>query len=172
MLLKLTWSIVGCVPQWMNAKDVTGLCHWVCVRELPPITPAVVIRDFESNFADTKHDDKNVCQENNCFLQILKGEIQENKHGYLEMPLSFKAHPHLPDNRKLALTQLKHLKKNLDTDPKFKIDYVGFMKGVFKDGNAEKMDIQPQLGKVWYISHQGLYYRRKPAKSRWSLTAL
>lgn len=78
------------------------------------------------------------------------------------MPLPFKACPHLPDNRKLALAWLKHFKRKPDRAPKFRIDYVGFMEGIFKDGDAERVDNQPELWKVCYIPHQGKYHPRKP----------
>ncbi|KAL6473875.1 hypothetical protein MHYP_G00174360 [Metynnis hypsauchen] len=81
------------------------------------------------------------------------------------MPLPFKVRPHLPDNKKLALARLKHLKRKLDRDPKFKNDYVKFMEGVFKD-DAEKVDTQSEPGKIWYIPHQGVYHPRKPDKIR------
>ena len=162
----LGWSIVGSVPQSVNAKDVTGLCHRVSVRELPPVTPSSIIKALESDFADTKPGDKSISQEDIRFLQILKGGIQQNELGHLEMPLPFKVRPHLPDNKKLASARLKHLKRKLDRDSKFKNDYVRFMEGVFKDGDAEKVDIQPEPGKVWYIPHQGVYHPRKPDKIR------
>lgn len=128
----LGWSIVRSAPQHLNAKDVTGLCHRVSVRELPPLTPSSVIKALESDFADTKSGDKSISQEDICFLQILKEGIQQNEHGNLEMPLPFKVRPYLPDNKKLALAQLKHLKRKLDRDPWFKTDYVRFMEGVMQ----------------------------------------
>ncbi|CAI5660104.1 unnamed protein product [Oreochromis niloticus] len=162
----LGWSIVGSAPQRMQAKDVTGFCHRVSVREVPPITPFAVIKALESDFADTKPGDRSISQEDICFLQILKDRIQQNKDGHLEMPLPFRARPHLPDNKKLALVRLKHLKRKLDRDPKFKIDYGRFMDSIFKDGDAEKVENQAELGKVWYIPHQGVYHPRKPGKIR------
>ena len=162
----LGWSIVGSASQRLNAINVTGLCHRVSVRELPPITPSAVIKALESDFADTKPGDKSISQEDICFLQILKGGVQQNEHGHLEMPLPFKARPHLPDNKTLALARLKQLKRKLDRDPKFKSDYVRFMEGVFKDDDAEKVDTQPERGKLWYIPHQGVYHPRKPDKIR------
>lgn len=41
-----------------------------------------------------------------------------------------------------------------------------FMEGVFKDGEAEEADKQPESGSVWYIPHQGVYHPRKPDKIR------
>ncbi|KAJ8364861.1 hypothetical protein SKAU_G00136920 [Synaphobranchus kaupii] len=160
----LGWSIVGSVPQCVNSKDVTGLCYRISVKELPPVTPAAVIRALESDFADTSPREKSISQEDIQFLQVLKGSIQQNERDHLEMPLPFKARPHLPDNRRLALVRLKHLKKKLNRDPKFKNDYVNFMEGVFKDGNAERADNEPEPGNVWYIPPQGVYHPRKPDK--------
>ncbi len=168
----LGWSIVGSAPQRVNSKDVTGLCHRISVRELPPVTPAAVIKALESDFADTRPGEKNISQEDIQFLQVLRGRIQQNECGHLEMPLPFRARPHLPDSKRLALVRLKHLKRKLDRDPKFKNDYMKFMEGVFKDGDAEKADKQPETGRVWYIPHQGVYHPGNQRKSGWCLTAL
>lgn len=130
------------------------------------MTPVAAIKALKSDFADTRSGEKSISQEDIQFLQVLKEIIHQNECGHFEMPLPFKAHPHLPDNKKLALIRLKHLKKKLDRDPKFKDDYVRFMEGVFKDGDAEKADKQPESGSVWYIPHQGVYHPRKPDKIR------
>ena len=111
---------MGSVPQSVNAKDVTGLCHRVSVRELPPVTPSSMIKALESDFADTKSGDKSISRRY-LLPADLKG-IQQNELGHLEMPLPFKVHPDLPDNKKLALARLKHLKRKLDRDSKFKND--------------------------------------------------
>ncbi|KAK5925579.1 hypothetical protein CgunFtcFv8_018091 [Champsocephalus gunnari] len=86
----LGWSIVGSASQRVNSQDVTGLCHRVSVREVPPVTPSAVIKVLESDFADTKPGDKSISQDDIRFLQILKEGIQQNKQGHLEMPLPFK----------------------------------------------------------------------------------
>ncbi|RXN37795.1 hypothetical protein ROHU_001718 [Labeo rohita] len=82
------------------------------------------------------------------------------------MPLPFKTRPLLPENKQLALVRLKRLKAKFEKDPKFKDDYVKFMEGVFKDGDAERAEHQPKAGNVWYIPHQGVYHPRKPEKIR------
>lgn len=166
ILTDVGWSIVGSAPQHVSSKDVTGLCHRISVRELPPVTPAAAIRALESDFADTRPGEKTISQDDIQFLQVLKRNIRDNECGHLEMPLPFKARPNLPDNKKLALVRLKHLKGKMERNPKFKKDYVAFMEGVFKDGDAEKADKQPETGQVWYIPHQGIYHPKKPEKIR------
>lgn len=82
------------------------------------------------------------------------------------MPLPFKARPQMPDNKRLALVRLKHLKRKLDRDPNFKNDYMNFMEGVFKDGDAERAGKEPEPGNMWYIPHEGVYHPRKLDKIR------
>lgn len=156
----LGWSIVGGVSQSVNSKDVTGLCNRISVRELPPASPAAAIKALESDFTDTNLIEGSISQEDIQFLQILEGRIQQNERNHLEMPLPFKARPCLPDNKKLALARLKHLKRKFERDPKFKRDYVNFMEGVFEDGDAEEVDNEPEPGEVWYIPHHGVYHPR------------
>ncbi|KAK0132882.1 hypothetical protein N1851_032004 [Merluccius polli] len=78
------WSIVGSVPQSVNAKDVTGLCH----RTPNQVTKAYHKKIFR-------------------FLQILKGGIRQNEAWPPGDASSFKVRPHLPDNKKLALARVK-----------------------------------------------------------------
>ncbi|XP_067301419.1 uncharacterized protein [Pseudorasbora parva] len=162
----LGWSIIGGTPQCVNAEDMMGLCHRIAVKELPSVTPAAVIRALELDFVDTPLREKSISQEDVQFLQIVKEGVYQNECGHLEMPLPFKTRPHFPNNKKLALGRLKHLKRKLDKNPQFKRDYVLFMEGVFRDGDAEIATEQPDIGNVWYIPHQGVYHPKKPDKIR------
>ncbi len=160
------WSIIGGTPQRVSSKDLTGRCHCISISELPPVTPASVIRSLELDFADTPLGEKCISKDDVQFLQVLKEGIHQNECGHLEMPLPFKTYPHLPNNKKLALVRLKHLKRKLDKDPQFKHDYMIFMEGVIRDGDAEIADEQLDMGNLWYIPHQGVYQPKKPNKIR------
>ncbi len=164
--IDLGWSIIGGTPQRVSSKDLTGRCHCISIRELPPVTPASVIRSLELDFADTPLGEKCISKDDVQFLQVLKEGIHQNECGHLEMPLPFKTCPHLPNNKKLALVRLKHLKRKLDKDPQFKHDYMIFMEGVIRDGDAEITDEQLDMGNLWYIPHQGVYQPKKPNKIR------
>ncbi|KAL6490189.1 hypothetical protein MHYP_G00005340 [Metynnis hypsauchen] len=129
----LGWSIVGSSPWVAKSTEVTGLCHRVSVKELPPVTPAAVIRALESDFRDTNPGDKSISQDDIQFMHLLNERIHQNADGHLEMPLPFKTRPRLPENKRLALVRLKHLKRKFEKNPKFKSDYFKFMEGVFKD---------------------------------------
>ncbi|XP_056236444.1 uncharacterized protein LOC130172051 [Seriola aureovittata] len=162
----LGWSIVGNSSRVANSSEVTGLCHRVSVRELPPLTPPAVIRALEADFKDTYHGEKSISQDDIQFMHLLNEQIQQNADGHLEMPLPFKTRPQLPENKGLALVRLNQLKRKFEKNLKFKEDYIKFMDGVFKDGDAERADNQPKAGNVWYIPHQGVYHPRKPEKIR------
>ncbi|XP_039547080.1 uncharacterized protein LOC120492862 [Pimephales promelas] len=162
----LGWSIIGGTPGCVNSKFGTGLCHRISVRELPSVTPATVIRALELDFIDISSGEKSKSQDDIQFLQVVKEGVYQNEYGHLEMPLPFKIRPQLPNNRSLALGRLKHLKRKLDKNPQFRQDYVKFMEDVFRDGDAEIANEQPDPGNVWYIPHQGVYHHRKPNKIR------
>ncbi|XP_041789702.1 uncharacterized protein LOC121604290 [Chelmon rostratus] len=162
----LGWSIVGSIKPWTSSMDVTGVCHRISVKELPSITPASVIKALERDFLDTNPKEGSVSQEDIQFLQLLSGNINHNKEGHLEMPLPFRERPHLPNNKQLATSRLKHLKRKMEKNPKYKEDYVKFMDSVFEDGDAEEADDTPKDGNTWYIPHHGVYHPRKPEKIR------
>ncbi len=130
------------------------------------MTPTAVIRALEADFKDTNHGEKSISQDDIQFMHLLNERIHQNADGHLEMPLPFKTHPQLPENKQLALVRLKQLKGKFEKNPKFKEDYIKFMDGVFKDGDAERAENQPKAGNVWYIPHQGVYHPRKPEKIR------
>ncbi|XP_056597979.1 uncharacterized protein LOC130433119 [Triplophysa dalaica] len=162
----LGWSIVGSSPKVAKSTEVIGLCHRVHVKEVPPLTPATIIRALESDFKDTNPGERSMSQDDIQFMQLLNEKTNYNADGHLEMPLPFRTRPHLPENKRLALARLKRLKGKLEKNPKFKEDYVKFMGGVFKDGDAERAEQQSETGNVWYIPHQGVYHPKKPNKIR------
>ncbi|XP_068136058.1 uncharacterized protein [Hyperolius riggenbachi] len=162
----LGWSIVGGSQQAASSTQITGLCHRISVKMSLTPSPATVIKILESDFADTSSKERSISQEDIKFLHILEGGIEQNQQGHLEMPLPFRKRPYLPDNRNLALLRLRRLERKLGREPKFKSDYFKFMEGIIQDGDAGRADNQPDLGKVWYIPHQGVYHSKKPDKIR------
>ncbi|XP_051803238.1 uncharacterized protein LOC127533647 [Acanthochromis polyacanthus] len=162
----LGWSIVGSSAGVARSTEVTGLCHRVSVKECPTLTPATVIRALEADFKDANCGEKSISQDDILFMQFLNEKIHQNADGHLEMPLPFKARPQLPENKRLALVRLKQLQRKFERNHKFKHDYIKFMEGVFRDGDAERAENQPMPGNVWYIPHQGVYHPRKPEKIR------
>jgi len=91
-----------------------------------------------------------------------------NDKGHLEMPLPFRSRPNLPNNHKLAVKRLYHLKKRLDGNAKYKEHYVQFIEEMLKSGHAELVHVHeiPKPGEVYYIPHHGVYHSKKPDKLR------
>lgn len=109
----LGWGIVGSSTEVKRSTEVTGLHYHVSPKELPLLKPANAIRALESDFKDTTPGEKTISQDDIQFMQLLNRETHLNTNGHLEMPLPFKVRPQLPENKKLALIHLKHLKKEI-----------------------------------------------------------
>nr|XP_046230542.1 uncharacterized protein LOC124051127 [Scatophagus argus] len=162
----LGWSIVGTTMPCTSTRNETRVCNRITVKELPPITPASVIKALEKDFLDTNPKDKTISQEDIQFLHILNDKVKHNEEGHLEMPLPFRVRPQLPNNKQLATVRLNHLKRKIEKSPKYKEDYIKFMDNVFGDGDAEETSAAPRGGNTWYIPHHGVYHPRKPEKIR------
>jgi len=161
----LGWSIVGSIAS-VNSTDVTGFCHRVSLKEAPPVTPRDVLSVLESDFKDSSYGDVSTSQEDIQFLKILESSIVRNERGHIEMPLPFRSRPNLPNNRKLAVKRLCHLKKRLDSDPKYKEHYTQFIEEMLENGHAEPASDAAKTGELYYIPHHGVYHPKKPDKLR------
>ena len=157
----LGWSIVGS-PATENSSS-SSICHRISIKEMPSVTPKDALNLLERDFADTSLDDATVSQNDIQFLQTLEREIHTNHEGHLEMPLPFKARPHLPDNRSLALTRLMHLKRKLEKDSHYKESYTAFVEKMIEDEDCEMLtDVHTHsLGGAWYLPHHGVMHPQK-----------
>lgn len=165
VLTDLGWSIVGCSTPGLNERE-SSMCHRVTVKELPSVTPMDVISVLESDFKDTKGDDKTVSQEDLAFLSTLKDGIKKNAQGHYEMPLPFRKRPSLPDNKRLAEIRLNHLRRKFSRDEKYQRDYTTYMKEIIERGDVEEGPTNGTRGEQWYIPHHGIYHPQKPDKLR------
>ena len=162
----LGWSIVGCVKPSHDLNDVAGYSHRIAVKEMPTVTPSDAVRLLESDFSDSTQDDKRTSQDNLLFLQKMEGGIRQDEDGHYEMPLPFKSRPQLPDNKRLAIIRLGHLKRKMDRDEMYRNHYSKFMNEVIENGDAEKVISQTAPGSSWYIPHHGVYGNPQPDKIR------
>ncbi|XP_048020447.1 uncharacterized protein LOC125251470 [Megalobrama amblycephala] len=162
----LGWSIVGRLSSHHESQNFNTICHRVSIKELPPVTPADVIKVLESDFKDAGEDNKTVSQDDILFLNKLQQGIRKNDHGHYEMPLPFKERPHLLNNKQLAIVRLNHLKRKLLKDERYKEHYVRFMEEVIERGDAEEVHDEGKVGEKWYIPHHGVYHPKKPDKLR------
>lgn len=54
----LGWSIVGRLSSYHESQSFYAICHRVSIKELPPVSPADVIKVLESDFKDAGEDNK------------------------------------------------------------------------------------------------------------------
>ncbi len=54
----LGWSIVGHLSSYHESQSFYAICHRVSIKELPPVSPADVIKVLESDFKDAGEDNK------------------------------------------------------------------------------------------------------------------
>ena len=148
----------------MTSRDIVVPCQRVM---------GLSVRGFSStmriglpDFSDSTPDDKRTSQDDLLFLQKLEGGIRQDEEGHYEMPLPFKSRPQLPDNKRLAIIRLGHLKGKMDRDERYHQHYSKFMSVVIENGEAEKVVSEPALGGSWYIPHHGVYSNQKPDKIR------
>lgn len=65
------------------------------------------------------------------------------------------------------MARLKWIRRKLESDKKFKSDYVDFMNNLTTKAFSRKIPNDELLGKqgcVWYIPHHGVYHPKKPGK--------
>ena len=184
---RLGWGIIG--PTNVNVSpsdDVASHCHRILTREIGStrveekfrldtrakkvMNPREVLRMFELDFSERERDQAAPSKEDRRFIAIVKDGITY-RNGEYEIPLPMKENAsNLPNNRVMAANRLKPLKKRLESNPKYREDYITFMDKVISNGYAEKVRNDERCitdGKpVWYIPHHGVYHPKKPNKIR------
>ncbi|CAH2321880.1 Hypothetical predicted protein [Pelobates cultripes] len=102
---------------------------------MPPVTDVALAMDF----IERNCEDKFVSQDDVHFVQFLSETIMKRKDGHYEMPLPFKdnSQPILPNNERLAIIQLQHLRKRLKAYKQCHEHYTAFMEETIRKGDAE-----------------------------------
>lgn len=187
----LGWSIIGYNNLAIDLEDEVGVSHLIVKKQVLPaaepacrlksevcyvcrskvkeiISPADIVKVFESDFAERVEGEDTMSQEDMMFLSKLEGGIRQKQDGYYEMPLPFKGNrPALPDNKACAEHRLNSLKKRFKRDEGYYKDYRAFMSDIIARGDAVKVP-ESELSNqpAWYIPHHGVYHPHKPGKIR------
>ena len=186
----LGWGIVGVVEGGDDHVDAIGYSHNILVHQVPPrlsrnfnrpdkvfltlqtkvkevIKPCDVPRMMELEFTEDKLERTHLSYEDIKFMDKMKESIHKND-GHYEMPLPFKQErPFLQNNKSVALQRLRHLRKKLEADGKYREHYFAFMKDIIAKGHAEKVpDSELDEDCVWYLPHHGIYHPKKRDKIR------
>ncbi|CAM4729270.1 unnamed protein product [Leuciscus chuanchicus] len=189
----LGWSIIcySSTEVDYDHEDEIGVSHRIIIKEVQPatkpftelksevhfvyrtqvkemITPADILKVFESDFTEKFSEEVLISQEDIKFLRKLKEGIKQKPNGHYEMPLPFKEEkPSLPNNKVCAEHRLRCLEKRLKKDNQYHKDYVAFMEDIIARGDAEKVPESEVTNQTtWYIPHHGVYHPQKPGKIR------
>ena len=128
---------------------------------------------YTGDFQDTSSERENniigkiseISNEDRRFLKILDTETMKVGNHY-QKPLPLKnPDVKLPNSRKVAERRLLYLKKRLMKDDRFYQQYTELRQEILKKGYAKESKSN-QDGRVWYLSHHGVYHPRKPGKIR------
>lgn len=162
----LGWSIIGSVNPHLDRSGNESFVHRVAVKEVPVTTE--VLKVLESDFNERRYEDRYVSQDDVRFIQLLNDNIKQKRDGHFEIHLPFKGSgpPVLPNNKKLAIVRLHHLKKKLKANKQYFDHYTAFMEEIIRKGDAEPAPPSSEGETVWYIPYHGVYNPKKPGKLR------
>ncbi|XP_046346812.2 uncharacterized protein LOC124127462 [Haliotis rufescens] len=119
--------------------------------------------DFPERIID---DEKQHSQEDKVFLKGVDESIKLCD-GHYEISLPFREQKvSFPNNYSLAFKRLMGLKRQMEQDNKFRLEYTDFMNKMLEKGYAEHIpddepEPEPEDGFVWYIPHHGVYHPKK-----------
>ena len=127
-----------------------------------------VMKLLEGDFLHDSPTDDVASQEDKQFLNKLTQEIYQDADGHYVMPLPFKEDkPVLPNNRAIALSRFKALRRQLDKDKTKEKLYNNFMADLLSSGQAELVPhSELEKEEVWYLPHHGVLSDNKPGKIR------
>ena len=137
------------------------ICHRTRTTELPEISPTEVLSVLHSDFAEDQSSTSKVSLEDLYFLEIVEAGVTTTDDGHIMMPLPFRSRPKLPNNRKLAVTRLRHLSRKMDNNDAYREQYTGTMKDIIEAGFAERATEPGTDGHVNYIPHHGVTHKKK-----------
>ena len=104
--------------------------------------------------------------EDQKFIKILQ-EGTKLRNSHYQVLLSFKDPcVNLPNNRYQARQRFSYLVKTFNKNDQFKEDYIRFMKDIIAKGYVRKSKTEAASGRIWYLSHRGIYHPNKPGKIR------
>jgi len=125
---ELGWSIIGLCNPFLDRQGSQSFIHRVSVKELLVPSANDVLKVLELDFNEKGYEDKYVSQEDVRFIRHLSDTIKHKEDGHFQLPLLFKSiiPPSLPNNKKLAMVRLQHLKKKLKSNQQYCDNYKAF----------------------------------------------
>ena len=85
---------------------------------------------------------------------------------HYQLPMLSKNESIFPDNRHLAQTRLRYLKKTFLRNSKFFADFRKFIEALLIKGYARKSRKEATEGKTWCVPHHRVYHPNKKPKKK------
>ena len=155
--------------QFPNAST-QKTCHFTFKSSVKEVINPVRFREMlESDFSE-RSSDQPMSQDDKTFLLKMEQGVRQREDGHYEMPLPFrKESPVMPNNKSIALHRLTKLRTRMETNKRYRGDYITFMNELIERNYAERVpenELANEDGNVWYIPHHAVYHPRKPEKIR------
>ena len=161
-------SVKDCITEKVSGHQFTVNCYKE--DEIGALLKKLYTTDFAEkpimlgNGINEKLSEVSV--EDMSFLKIINQGCSRIGDLYV-LPLPFRdTAAILPNNSCVAEKRLQSLKKKLQKDEKFHLDYKTFMNNLFEKGYARVCPTDTESNSSWYIPHHRVYHPNKPAKIR------
>lgn len=119
-----------------------------------------IINILAQDFKDC--DDYHMSQNDIKFMNIVEAGCRKQPDGKYVIPLPLSENTSdLQNNKQQALRRYGQLKKKLDADKEYKLEYSAFMEDLLTSGHAEKAKTLPEGHHVWYLPHFGVRHPQK-----------
>ena len=119
----------------------------------------------ESASAEVKSENR-MSREDVKSMKIMEDGVKMvNKH--YQIPLPFRnPNIQLPNIRYQAWQRLSYLQKRFNKKKEFEKGYLRFMEEIISKRYARKSAREAAPGKIWYLTHHGVYHPKKTGKIR------
>ena len=171
---RLGWIVWNCIRNDSNetTNAVVNRAHIEAINELEngDNLDYLVQKSMNIDFPELLINDKreNSIEDDNFMEQVNKSIKFKDGHYHVDLPFR-NQDVKLPCNISQGYQRLKGLKSKMLKNDKFKEDYIAFMNNIIDKQYAEKVpedQLRQDDGRVWYITHHGVYHPKKPNKIR------
>ena len=166
--LPLGWVLSGPVPELLR-ENCTSHCYHVSVEDANLSNQVKRWLDMESYATTTVQVDPRSSDDKRA-LQILESSTTHNGNRYQMGLLWKKDSPMLPNNFKVAYSQLLSLERRLDKQPELKSRYAATIQTDLDKGyvrEVPKAELQTtRNANQWYLPHHPVINPNKPDKVR------
>ena len=166
----LGWIILGS-PSSQSAADTTRSCRVQATANTTNVDPLQhqLERMWAADFVDVKFDEPVMSVNDKTALQQIKSTICFEDGKYcVGMPWKHDPTTFLSDNRQMAESRLRLLKRKLDSCPdRVREDYINTVETYIADGHARLVSSEELKEEhQWFLPHHAVFKRSNPEKCR------